>query len=396
MCYNILWKGGQYMLKGIKIRIYPDKEQEELLLSYCKDYHNMKNFLVAKFKDNLPNVGNNNIIGYKDQDLLQDYESEYNCQTELLMRSVRGAIVDYVSGVKRFYQKLSSRPPKFHKYDPNKQSFYIIDCKYLIKNFVIQVPMRKELGQKYKSTISKKIPINKKYAIKENITYLKDIRFKYEKGKWYISGCYDVPNVDIDEEKEFLGLDWGIKNFMTTSESTLINYPKEIVREYYRIRKLSHYLDKKVKNSNNYKRLKKKFDKAYKRMNGLKKNFIHQETTKLARKYHIVIEDISWNQISKGKKRKFIRRMSVLAPKYMFEEQLEWKCKKFGSYFIKVNPKNTSKTCSVCGQIHDMTLNDRMMICSCGNKMDRDINAAINIKNAGMNKILAEGICCTR
>ena len=384
------------MLKGIKIRIYPDKEQEELLLSYCKDYHNMKNFLVAKFKDNLPNVGKNGIIGYKDKELLQEYESEYNCKTELLMRSVRGAIVDYVSGVKRFYQKLSSRPPKFHKYDPNKQSFYIIDCKYLIKNFVIQVPMRKELGQKYKSTISKKIPINKKYAIKENITYLKDIRFKYEKGKWYISGCYDVPNVDIDEEKEFLGLDWGIKNFMTTSESTLINYPKEIVREYYRIRKLSHYLDKKVKNSNNYKRLKKKFDKAYKRMNGLKKNFIHQETTKLARKYHIVIEDISWNQISKGKKRKFIRRMSVLAPKYMFEEQLEWKCKKFGSYFIKVNPKNTSKTCSVCGQIHDMKLNDRMMICSCGNKMDRDINAAINIKNAGMNKILAESICYTR
>ena len=384
------------MLKGIKIRIYPDKEQEELLLSYCKDYHNMKNFLVAKFKDNLPNVGKNGIIGYKDKELLQEYESEYNCKTELLMRSVRGAIVDYVSGVKRFYQKLSSRPPKFHKYDPNKQSFYIIDCKYLIKNFVIQVPMRKELGQKYKSTISKKIPINKKYAIKENITYLKDIRFKYEKGKWYISGCYDVPNVDIDEEKEFLGLDWGIKNFMTTSESTLINYPKEIVREYYRIRKLSHYLDKKVKNSNNYKRLKKKFDKAYKRMNGLKKNFIHQETTKLARKYHIVIEDISWNQISKGKKRKFIRRMSVLAPKYMFEEQLEWKCKKFGSHFIKVNPRNTSRTCSVCGQIHDMKLNDRMMICSCGNKMDRDINAAINIKNAGIHKILAESICCTR
>ena len=384
------------MLKGIKIRIYPDKEQEKLLLSYCKDYHNMKNFLVAKFKDNLPNVGKNGIIGYKDKELLQEYESEYNCKTELLMRSVRGAIVDYVSGVKRFYQKLSSRPPKFHKYDPNKQSFYIIDCKYLIKNFVIQVPMRKELGQKYKSTISKKIPINKKYAIKENITYLKDIRFKYEKGKWYISGCYDVPNVDIDEEKEFLGLDWGIKNFMTTSESTLINYPKEIVREYYRIRKLSHYLDKKVKNSNNYKRLKKKFDKAYKRMNGLKRNFIHQETTKLARQYHIVIEDISFQDISKGKKRKFIRRTTMIAPKYMFEEQLEWKCKKFGSHFIKVSPKNTSRTCSVCGQIHDMKLGDRTMICSCGNKMDRDINAAINIRNAGMNNILAESICCTR
>ena len=384
------------MLKGIKIRIYPDKEQEKLLLSYCKDYHNMKNFLVAKFKDNLPNVVNNNIIGYKDRDLLQEYESEYNCKTEMLIRSVRGAITDYVSGVKRFYHKLSSKPPKFHKYDPNKQSFYIVDGKYLVKDYSIRMPIRKELEQKYKSIISRKIPIDKKYIEKEHLTYIKDIRFKYEKEKWYVSGCYDVPDVDIDENKEFLGLDWGIKNFMITSESTLINYPKEIVREYYRIRKISHYLDKKVKNSNNYKKLKQKFDKAYKRMNGLKRNFIHQETTKLARQYHIVIEDISFVQIAQGKKKKFIRRMNVLAPKYMFEEQLEWKCKKFGSHFIKVSPKNTSKTCSVCGQIHDMKLNDRMMICSCGNKMDRDINAAINIKNAGMNKILAESICYTR
>ena len=384
------------MLKGIKIRIYPDKEQEKLLLSYCKDYHNMKNFLVAKFKDNLPNVVNNNIIGYKDRDLLQEYESEYNCKTEMLIRSVRGAIVDYVSGVKRFYHKLSSKPPKFHKYDPNKQSFYIVDGKYLVKDYSIRMPIRKELEQKYKSIISRKIPIDKKYIEKEHLTYIKDIRFKYEKEKWYVSGCYDVPDVDIDENKEFLGLDWGIKNFMITSESTLINYPKEIVREYYRIRKISHYLDKKVKNSNNYKKLKQKFDKAYKRMNGLKRNFIHQETTKLARQYHIVIEDISFVQIAQGKKKKFIRRMNVLAPKYMFEEQLEWKCKKFGSHFIKVSPKNTSRTCSVCGQIHDMKLGDRTMICSCGNKMDRDINAAINIRNAGMNNILAESICCTQ
>ena len=384
------------MLKGIKIQIYPDKEQEKLLLSYCKDYHNMKNFLVAKFKDNLPNVVNNNIIGYKDRDLLQEYESEYNCKTEMLIRSVRGAITDYVSGVKRFYHKLSSKPPKFHKYDPNKQSFYIVDGKYLVKDYSIRMPIRKELEQKYKSIISRKIPIDKKYIEKEHLTYIKDIRFKYEKEKWYVSGCYDVPDVDIDENKEFLGLDWGIKNFMITSESTLINYPKEIVREYYRIRKLSHYLDKKVKNSNNYKKLKQKFDKAYKRMNGLKRNFIHQETTKLARQYHIVIEDISFVQIAQGKKKKFIRRMNVLAPKYMFEEQLEWKCKKFGSHFIKVSPKNTSRTCSVCGQIHDMKLGDRTMICSCGNKMDRDINAAINIRNAGMNNILAESICCTQ
>ena len=291
------------MRKGIKIRIYPDKEQEELLLSYCKDYHNTKNFLVAKFKDNLPNVGKRNIIGYKDKDLLSEYESTYNCKTEMPTRCIRGAIEDYVSGVRKFYQKISSKPPKFHKYDPNKQSFYIVDVLYKISNCHIPMPINRNFVKQYK-TISKKIPINKKYATKEHLTYLKDVRFHYQKGKWYISGCYDVPDVEIDNNKEFLGLDWGIKNFMTTSESTFVNYPKEVVREYYRIRKLSHYLDKKVKNSNNYKKLKKKFDKAYKRMNGLKRNFIHQETTKLARQYHIVIEDISFQDISKDKKNK--------------------------------------------------------------------------------------------
>jgi len=110
------------MLKGIKIRIYPDKEQEELLFSYCKDYHNMKNFLVAKFKDNLPNVGKHGIIGYKEKELLQEYESTYNYKTEMLMRSVRGAITDYVSGVKRFYHKLSSKPPI------NNHSILLIGC----------------------------------------------------------------------------------------------------------------------------------------------------------------------------------------------------------------------------------------------------------------------------
>ena len=168
------------MLKGIKIRIYPDKEQEKLLLSYCKDYHNMKNFLVAKFKDNLPNVGKHSIIGYKEKDLLQEYESTYNCKTELPTRCIRGAITDYISGVKRFYQKLSSKPPKFHKYDSNKQSFYIVDISYKISNYYITMPINRNFVKQYK-TISKKIPINKKICYERTFNILKRCTFSLPK-----------------------------------------------------------------------------------------------------------------------------------------------------------------------------------------------------------------------
>lgn len=65
------------MLKGCKIRIYPTKEQEEILFIYCKYSHDMRNFLVAKFKDNLPKT---NTFGikvedkfYKEEDLLRDF-----------------------------------------------------------------------------------------------------------------------------------------------------------------------------------------------------------------------------------------------------------------------------------------------------------------------------------
>lgn len=74
----------------------------------------------------------------------------------------------------------------------------------------------------------------------------------------------------------------------------------------------------------------------------------------------------------------------------MFDDKLAWKCQKFGSYFTKVNPSLTSKTCSNCGYIfEELTLKDRIFNCPCcGQLIDRDINAAINIKNRGMETFL--------
>ena len=176
---------------------------------------------------------------------------------------------------------------------------------------------------------------------------------------------------------EAIGLDWGIKNFMTSSKGEFINYPRSVIREFYRINKLKSVRDKKVKNSNNWNKVNNKIIKAYERFENLKKDFIEQTTTKLCKSNNIVIEDLTNAKIKMSNKNR--RRLMQINPLNRFADKLEWKCKKFGTEFYKVNPAYTSQICSCCGQLLNLTLKDRIINCSCGNTMNRDINAAINI-----------------
>lgn len=109
------------MLKGCKIRIYPTKEQEEILLIYCKYFHLMRNFLVAKFKDNLPKTNILRINDYSEKQLIEEYKET---EIPLPKRLFRGVLYNYKLSLERFYKKIG-KPPKFHKFNPNKQSFYL-------------------------------------------------------------------------------------------------------------------------------------------------------------------------------------------------------------------------------------------------------------------------------
>ena len=113
-----------------------------------------------------------------------------------------------------------------------------------------------------------------------------------------------------------------------------------------------------------------------------KKNFIEQTTTELARENNIAVEDLTNAKILMSNKNR--RRLRIIAPLDRFTTTLEWKCKKFGRAFIKVNPAYTSMDCSRCGKRNlELGLKDRVYECSCGNIMDRDVNAACNIVARG-------------
>ena len=361
---------------GIKLEILPNKQQEELLFKYCEFYHKARNFLVAKYKDNHPLISKYGIKNYNEYNLIEDMNFEINIPQRISL----GVIKNFIYSWDRCYKKISKQP-KFHKYNPNKQSFYISSMVYKInkENNFINLPHLKNMRG-----ISKKIKLKTNFDKNMDI---QNIYFSYQNGHWYISGCYKKEFPDKRQNLEILGLDWGIKNFMTTSKGEIINYPKSVLREYQRIGKLQKVRDKKQLNSKNYNKMQEKIRLAYERMENIKRNFVEQKTTELCKNYDIAIEDLI-NQKIKIKYKSW-RRILIISPLYLFEEKLKWKCKKFGSNFYKVKPHNTSKTCSNCGSIKEnLTLKDRIYHCEkCGSIIDRDINAAINITH--------KAVCCS-
>ena len=190
------------MLKGCKIRLYPTKEQEEILFIYCKYTHQMRNFLVAKFQKELPRTNSFGIRGYNESNLLEEFG-----QTDIPLpkRLIRGVLYNYKFSVDRVYLKLNNRP-KFHKYIFNKQSFYLPSQTLNINNFTIKMPMARGFKIKGKS----KIVVDNKYILKFDIQRVKEPRFKYEKGKWFITGSYETSDVKKINATTIIGLDWGI------------------------------------------------------------------------------------------------------------------------------------------------------------------------------------------
>ena len=237
---------------GFKVRIYPNKEQEEKLFYYCRASHEMWNYVVAKFKDEKVICQSHSIKGFTAKELINEYGKE-----NIHNRIAVDVLTRYSQAWKRVYNKIG-KPPKFHKYNPNKQSFCIKSqtIKISDKN-TIMLPI--PTGVKFKG---RQIPIDMTFLNKYNIKTITEPRFIRLYNKWYVSGFCDVNIEPLEKTEKQLGLDWGIKNFMTSSKGDIINYPKTVLRQFYRINSLKSKLSKKVKNSNNHKKLSEKLDKA--------------------------------------------------------------------------------------------------------------------------------------
>ena len=365
------------MILSLKIRLKLTEEQEVL----CR-----KSVGVARFIYNLMLSENNKIYkeyllngkqgtapfisgyGFSKRITVLKKTEEYSWLSEVSAQVAVHSCIDCDTAFKRFFKGLSDYP-KFKKKGTNN-SFYV-------KYNSIKATQRgfkcEKLGE---IKTSEPIPKVNKYH---------NPRIIYDGKYWYITFGIDVPEkVNENNSGKILGVDLGIKTFATISDGTVIpniNKSKNSKSIYKRIKYFQRKLARCKKGSNNRINVAKKLKLLHRRLRNIRSNHIHQATAMLVKTKPIKIVIECLNVLGMLKNRNLSRAISQ-AGFYEFARRLEYKCKLHGIEFLTADRFfPSSKLCSKCGCKKDkLKLSERIYHCKhCGNIMDRDLNAAINL-----------------
>ena len=187
----------------------------------------------------------------------------------------------------------------------------------------------------------------------------------------------------LPEHLTFLGLDYSQNDFYVDSDGKKANYPHYYRKSEERLGKLQARLARKLNGSNNYKKLQAKVQKLHAKIKNQRNDFLQQESTRIVRKYDVIaVEDIDLRAMGGALKLGKNLHDNGFG---MFRTMLAYKLERKGSCLVKVGRWFAStKTCSHCGHAQKIKLDERTYVCEeCGFTLDRDWNAAVNIREEG-------------
>jgi putative transposase len=204
---------------------------------------------------------------------------------------------------------------------------------------------------------------------------------------WYLSLACEVDIEPLPANTNVVGLDVGIKSFATFSDGKpSVDNPKYLYHYQKQLTKAQRSVSRKKKGGSNRKKAVLKLAKLHLKVSNTRKDFQHKISTQLIRENQtIVVEDLKVSNLLKNHK---LAKSISDCGWHQFTQMLEYKAKWYGRTFIRVAAEYTSQDCSQCGKRNsELTLKDREWTCtSCNTTHDRDVNAATNIRNRGLDK----------
>jgi len=223
--------------------------------------------------------------------------------------------------------------------------------------------------------------------------------------QWYFSVTCELNLKEkpkkLIQDANIVGIDVGTKTFATLSDNTQIENPRNLDKHLKKLKREQKTLsrrklveknlnNKKVKiSSNNRIKQKNKVRTIHRKIRNIRTDFLHKTTRHMINKYDgFILEKLNIkNMLQEGSKN--LNRNICDVSWYEFGRQLEYKSMWYSKYFARTSKFSpTTKKCSQCGNLVDMELKDRTYDCPvCGNHMDRDFNASINILNEGLSKL---------
>ena len=369
------------MLRAIKIRLYPNKEQEQKLNKtlgcYRFVYNHMLDLKKQQYNENKKSLGLKELSKYLLGTLRKD--EQYAWLKEENSAVMQQAIRQMLSAYDKFFKQHNGFP-KF-KSKKDKQSAL----------FPLRAISRRNTFETRHITLTQPLK-NIKFRCSDLYfnrlqKYNKNIRSatlsKSKSGNYFLSILIEMENTELKKfeytDKQ-VGIDLGVKDFVITSDGEAFENKHFLKKEEKKMKRLQRQLSRKVKGSNNSEKQRVKIAKLFERMANKKEAYIHYVVNKLLSHYDsIFMEDLNVKGMLRN--RHLAKAISEVGF-YKFKEILVNKAlvnDKQVAFVDRFYP--SSKTCSVCGyKKDDLKLSDREWACpNCGTKHDRDINAAVNI-----------------
>lgn len=387
----------KYMIKTVKVQLIPNNKQQTIFFKYANAARFAYNWTIAKQKENHKNGGKFISDGELRKIFTQlKKQSEYLWLNNVSNNVTKQAIKDACDAYKKFFKGLT-KYPRFKSKKHTNPSFYqdVVKIQFTETHVKIEgiAQSRRPNKQKInwvKMSEKNKIPTSCKYY---------NPRIKFDGLNWWLTIGIDFEeNKTSTNNKDGIGIDLGIKNLAVCSDGNIyknINKTKKVKQLEKKKRRLQRSVSRKYENNKkgvnycktrNIIKSEKKLLKLNHRLTNIRQNYLHQITSEIIKREpsFIVIEDLNVKGMMKNKHlSKSVQEQKL----YEFRRQITYKSEwNYIKLIVADRWFPSSKLCSCCGNIKkDLKLSDRIYKCECGNVIDRDYQAALNLKQYGKN-----------
>ena len=369
------------MLKAIKVRLYPNKEQEQkinkTLGCYRFIYNHMLSLKQEAYKRDKTKLGLCELSKYFFWTLRKD--EQYAWLKEENTHVMQQAIRQMLSAYNNFFKQHNGFPKFKSKKDKQSALFPSQAISKLNafeeRHITLTQPLKNikfRCSDLYFSRLQK---------------YSKNIRSatlsKSKSGKYFLSILVEMEDTELkkfEHTDKQVGIDLGVKDFVITSDGEVFENKHFLKKEDKKLKRLQRQLSRKVKGSNNREKQRVKIAKLFERMTNKKEAYIHYVVNELLKSYDtIFMEDLNVKGLLRNHHlAKAIRDVGLSRLKKVLTNKALVNDKQV-AFVDRFYP--SSKTCHNCGYVNNnLKLSDRSWVCpQCGTKHDRDINAAMNI-----------------
>ena len=351
-----------------KFRLYPSRTQEQDLVQVQEGCRWLFNHMLQRKNEGwtYPHIQAEIPKLVKEQPFLDDVHSKTR---QYLLWQLR-ANIKALGGLKRRGRRVGRirfrGKGRFKTFVYNQSGFKVVDGKlHLSKIGDIPLKQHRAIVGEVKQVIVKRSDTNKWFAI-----------FSVE------SEC----SIRTESKKQ-VGIDVGINHYAVDSDGLVTEHPHILNKHLCKLARVQRRFHKKVKGSRNRAKQRLIVARVHEKVTDTRMDFLHKLSTRYVREYgFIAVEDLDVKGMVEDEEYNARNKMDSSWSTFM--KLLEYKAESAGIRLVKVDPKNTTQDCSVCGKYVYKPLWVRTHNCPhCGTVLDRDYNAALNILHKAQKEI---------